>query len=133
MSLSHVHYLRVRYSETDQMGTYYNSRALEWFERGRTEACRATGVPYKQWEQRGVRLPLVEAHVEFTGTAAYDDLMKMTTVVSMQSKARMRFDVTIEHAGAAAEICRGWTIHAVTNTAGRPIRPPRWALMLIGE
>ena len=29
--------LRVRYSETDQMGTFYNSRALEWFERGRTE------------------------------------------------------------------------------------------------
>ena len=27
---------RVRYSETDQMGTFYNSRALEWFECGRT-------------------------------------------------------------------------------------------------
>ena len=133
MPLTHIHYLRVRYSETDQMGTYYNSRALEWFERGRTEACRATGVPYRQWEERGVRLPLVEAHLEFLGTARYDDLLKMTTTVSMHSKARMRFDVVIEQAGAAAPVCRGWTIHAVTDAAGKPVRPPRWALELIRE
>ena len=29
--LSDVLLLRVCYSETDQMGTFYNSRALEWF------------------------------------------------------------------------------------------------------
>ncbi len=133
MSLTHVHYLRVRYSETDQMGTYYNSRALEWFERGRTEACRATGVPYRQWEERGVSLPLVEAHVEFLGTARYDDLLKMTTKVSMHSKARMRFDVVVEHAGDGILVCRGWTIHAIINGAGRPIRPPRWTMDLVRE
>jgi acyl-CoA thioester hydrolase len=133
MPLTHVHYLRVRYSETDQMGTYYNSRALEWFERGRTELCRTTGVPYRQWEERGVMLPLIEAHVDFLGTAVYDDLLKMTTTLSMPSKARMRFDVVIEQAGTGGPVCRGWTVHAVTDTSGRPIRPPRWALALIGE
>ena len=39
--LTDVLQLRVRYSETDQMGTFYNSRALEWFECGRTELMRA--------------------------------------------------------------------------------------------
>ena len=38
--LKDVLQLRVRYSETDQMGTFYNSRALEWFECGRTELMR---------------------------------------------------------------------------------------------
>jgi len=33
--------LRVRYSETDQMGTFYHLRALEWFECGQTELMRA--------------------------------------------------------------------------------------------
>ena len=38
--LQHEFLIRVRYSETDQMGTFYNSRPLEWFECGRTELFR---------------------------------------------------------------------------------------------
>jgi len=57
----------------------------------------------------------------------------MITTVSMQSKARMRFDVVIEQAGTGGPVCRGWTVHAVTDTSGRPIRPPGWALELIRE
>ena len=33
--------LRVRYSETDQMGIVYHAHYLVWFEIGRTEWCRA--------------------------------------------------------------------------------------------
>ncbi len=36
----HSFRFRVRSSETDQMGTFYNSRPLEWFEMGRTELLR---------------------------------------------------------------------------------------------
>ena len=61
--LQHELTLRVRYSETDQMGTFYNSRALEWFEVGRTEIMRAKGMTYVEWEKQGYMLPLVEAHV----------------------------------------------------------------------
>ena len=55
--LSDVLQLRVRYSETDQMGTFYNSRALEWFECGRTELMRRKlGMSYAALEAEG-RLP----------------------------------------------------------------------------
>jgi len=57
----HTVQFRVRYSETDQMKTYYNSRALEWFEYGRTELCRALGKPYREMEQLGVLFPVSEA------------------------------------------------------------------------
>jgi hypothetical protein len=50
MRIENVTRLRVRYSETDQMGTFYNSRALEWFECGRTELLRQLGIPYAQME-----------------------------------------------------------------------------------
>jgi acyl-CoA thioester hydrolase len=127
----HVHCFRVRYSETDQMGTYYNSRVLEWFECGRTELCRATGRPYRHWEQLGVMLPLTEAHVEYQGPARYDDRLKMTTTLTMPGRARMRFDVTIQHADSGEPVCCGYTVHAVTDTAGKPIRPPDWLRNLI--
>jgi acyl-CoA thioester hydrolase len=126
MPLEHVHHLRVRYSEIDAMGTYYNSRALEWFECGRTELCRATGKPYTDWEADGVGLPLVEAHVEYLGPAKYDDELKIVTRGNSVGRVRLRFDVAIENAATGQPVCRGYTVHAITDAAGKPIRPPGW-------
>ena len=108
------------------MGTFYNSRALEWFECGRTELLRAVGTPYAEMEARGVMLPLVEAHVELLGRARYDDALDVATRATMPRRARVRFDVEISHAGGNGEVVRGYTIHAVTDTDGKPIRPPAW-------
>jgi acyl-CoA thioester hydrolase len=131
--MQHTITFRVRYSETDQMGTYYNSRALEWFEFGRTELCRASGKPYRQWEAEGVLLPLIEAHVEFLGRAQYDDLLEMTTTATMAGRARMRFDVLIRQSADGTPVCRGYTIQAVTDPSGKPIRPPPWVAASIEE
>ena len=117
---------RVRYSETDQMQTYYNSRALEWFETGRTELLRSVGKPYREMESLGVMLPVREAHVEYLGRAQYDDLLRLTARMSKVSRTQIRVDVDIEQAEGGNPVCRGWTIHVVTNREGRPIRPPQW-------
>ncbi len=121
---------RVRYSETDQMGTFYNSRALEWFECARTELLRAMGLPYAEMERRGVFLPVVEAHVEYRGRARYDDLLKMTSRGALVGKARLRVDVEIVQSETGAGVARGYTIHAITATSGKPIRPPAWLVEL---
>jgi acyl-CoA thioester hydrolase len=122
---------RVRYSETDQMGTFYNSRALEWFECGRTELLRKAGLPYTALESRGVFLPLVEAHIEFLGRARYDDLLEMTTSAAMVGRARLRSDVVILQAETRAPVARGYTVHAFTDAHGKAIRPPRWFLEIL--
>ncbi len=124
--MEHTIQFRVRYSETDQMGTFYNSRALEWFECGRTELMRACGLPYAEMERRGAFLPVVESHVEYQGRARYDDLLKMTSKGSLVGKVRLRVDVEIVQAEGGAPVARGYTIHAVTDPAGKPIRPPPW-------
>jgi acyl-CoA thioester hydrolase len=74
------------------MRTFYNSRALEWFEVGRTELLRAAGVPYASMEQRGTLLPLVEAHVKYEGRARYDDLLQLDLSAALAGKASLRFD-----------------------------------------
>jgi len=76
-------------------------------------------------EQRGTLLPLVEAHVEYHGRARYDDELELTTIATMASKARIRFDVEIAHASGDG-VASGYTVHAITNPEGRPIRPPQW-------
>jgi acyl-CoA thioester hydrolase len=124
--------LRVRYSETDQMGTFYNSRALEWFECGRTEWLRAAGIPYAQMELKGALLPLVEAHINYRGRARYDDELRLTITAAMAGRARVRFDVSIIHAGNGVPVASGYTVHAVVDPDGRPIRPPQWLVAALG-
>lgn len=129
MSIVNTTNLRIRYSETDQMGTFYNSRALEWFECGRTELLRQLGIPYASMEDQGLRLPLVEAHVEYLGRAKYDDEIRLETTAEMSGRARVRFEIKITHASSpGGPIAKGWTIHAVTDPDGKCIRPPAWLL-----
>jgi acyl-CoA thioester hydrolase len=123
--------LRVRYSETDQMGTYYNSRPLEWFECARSELMRSLGKPYTEVEREGFLMPVREAHVEYLGKASYDDLLRVRAVLSMPGRARIRVDVDITHAESGEPVCRGYTIHAITNGSGRPVRPPAWLADLL--
>ncbi len=125
--LSDVLQLRVRYSETDQMGTFYNSRALEWFECGRTELMRnRLRMSYTVLEEKGVFLPLVEAHLEFQGGARYDDLLRITSTAELQGRARLRFEVQINQSDTGQPVVRGYTVHAFTDTQGKAIRPPEW-------
>ena len=117
---------RVRYSETDQMGTYASGRVLEWFECGRTELLREIGTPYAEMEARGVLLPVVEAHVAYRGRAQYDTPLKMTTTATMCGKARVRCEVQIVQAETGAGVAEGYTVHAFTDPAGKAMRPPAW-------
>lgn len=130
--LRHVLQLRVRYSETDQMGTFYNSRALEWFECGRTELMRRRlGLSYASLEAKGVFLPLIEAHLEFQGGARYDDLLDIASTVEVSGRAKLRFDVQISQNINGKPVVRGHTIHAFADAVGKPIRPPTWFLELL--
>ncbi len=123
--------IRVRYGETDQMGTFANASALDWFEVGRTELLRRLGVPYAEMEGRGVLLPVVEAHILYRGRARYDDLLRVTASAAMSGRARLRFDVRIVHAADARPVAEGHTIHAVVDGSGKPIRPPEWLVQLV--
>ena len=129
--LEHTITLRVRYSETDQMGTFYNSRALEWFECGRTELLRNLGLPYTEMEARGLFLPLVEAHVEYLGRARYDDPLRVTTRMRLAGRARARLDVEIVHAETGKPVARGYTVHVFADRTGKPTRPPQWFAELL--
>ena len=123
---------RVRYSETDQMGTFYNSRALEWFECGRTELMRRRlGMSYAALEQKGVFLPLVEAHLEFEGGARYDDLLDIATTGDWSGRARLRFEVRVTQNTTGKPVVRGYTVHAFADVKSKPIRPPSWFLEMM--
>ena len=121
-----THRFRVRYSETDQMGHVFNARVLDWFEWGRTELLRETGIPYTEVEARGVFLPVVEAFAKFLGRAKYDDLLEIVTTAFMSGRARLRCEARVVNTATGDPVVEGYTIHAFTAPTGKPIRPPKW-------
>jgi acyl-CoA thioester hydrolase len=130
--LSDVLQLRVRYSETDQMGTFYNSRALEWFECGRSELMRRRlGMSYAALEDKGVYLPVVEAHLQYLGGARYDDLLEVSSEVELYGRARLRFEVRICHGGSGKPVVSGYTVHAFVDRQAKPLRPPGWFVEML--
>ncbi|HMZ46617.1 MAG TPA: thioesterase family protein [Chitinophagaceae bacterium] len=73
--------LRVRYAETDQMNVVYYGNYAQYFEVGRAESIRNLGVTYKQLEETGVIMPVVEMHVKYLRSAHYDDLLTIKTMI----------------------------------------------------
>ncbi len=74
-------HIRVRYGETDQMGyLYYGNYAL-YYEVGRAEAIRQLGYTYKELEDMGIMMPVVELKSQYFRPALYDNLITVRTIL----------------------------------------------------
>lgn len=76
--ISHTIKLRSRYSETDKMGYVYYGHYLQYFEVARTELIRNAGISYRQMEDAGIMLPVVNAEISYKNPVNYDELMEIT-------------------------------------------------------
>jgi acyl-CoA thioester hydrolase len=73
--------IRVRYAETDQMNVVYYGNYAQYFEIGRVESIRALGFTYKQMEDEGVIMPVIELHTRFLRPATYDKMLTIQTQI----------------------------------------------------
>lgn len=116
--------VRVRYAETDRMGVVYYANYFVWFEVGRTEWLRHTGWTYREMERDGVALPVIEAHCEYRQPARYDDELEISTRAMLVSAVRIRFDYQVIRVDGSDSVASGHTVHAATDSSGRPCRLP---------
>jgi YbgC/YbaW family acyl-CoA thioester hydrolase len=84
--------VRVRYKETDQMGIAHHSNYLVWFEIGRTDLCRQTGIPYDEIERRGYLLVVTEIACRYRTPFRYDEEVVIRTSVGEVASRAMRFE-----------------------------------------
>jgi acyl-CoA thioester hydrolase len=91
--------LRVRYSETDQMGFVYHSHYLVWCEVGRTDFMRELGMSYADIERQGFRLAVADAQLRYHLAARYDDLIRVRTSIDRVQSRAVTFAYEILRAG----------------------------------
>ena len=129
---SRIH-LRVRYAETDQMGRAHHMHYLAWFELGRTELIRGTGMAYADMERQGTMLPVSHVEVEYRRGAGYDELVEIETRVSEVRSRTVTFSYRATGAEDGELLATGSTRLVCTDPAGRPTRIPDAARATLRE
>lgn len=116
-SLSEV---RVRYSETDQMGVAYHAHYLVWCEFGRTEYMRSVGLPYAALEREGWFLAVADAQIRYMAPARYDDRVRIRTRIErLQSRAvTFAYELGIEGPDGPVRIASATTKLVARNRHG---------------
>lgn len=118
-------FVRVRYGETDQMGYVYYGNYAMYYEVGRVESLRQLGLTYKELEDMGVMMPVLENKSKYHQAALYDDHLKIVTAIREKPSVRIRFDYAIYNEDGKL-IHEGETLLAfVDKKTGRPCRPPQ--------
>ena len=116
--------LRVRFEETDTMQVVYYAKFLVWMEVGRVNLMRDAGVPYRDWEKRGLGIPVVQAHADYSASARFDDEVFVKTRVAEVGNRSVRFENEIYKLPEMTLLCKGHTVHALTGTDGASVPFP---------
>ena len=128
----HKHQLRVRYSETDQMGVVYHGSYIDWFEIGRREYFREEGITYKDLEAEGILLIVANIESSYHAPARYDDLVTVITKVEEFKRTKVEFSYEIKKVKTDELLVTGQSSHAFVNQDFKPISlqrkaPEYWA------
>ena len=114
---------RVCYADTDQMGVVYYANYFMLFERARTELLRLNGLSYKQIEEQGFMLPVLDAHAKYHRPARYDDLLDVTARVVEFDGLKLKTACEVKRDGVLL-VDGDVTLVFLNANTGRPSRPP---------
>lgn len=122
--------IRVLYAHTDKMGVVSNTRYLEYFEIGRVELLRQLGYPYKEMEDDGLALPVIEAYCKYIYPIYYDELVTIKAYLNKKPTVRIRIDY--ELFVNEKPIATGFTVHSFLNIKTfKPSRPSEKLIKLL--
>lgn len=129
--------IRVEYVDTDQMGIVHNSNYFRFFEIGRTETIRSLGLSYKEIEDKGVMMPMVEQQCKYFLPAYYDEVLTIRTSIDVMPSSKFYFNYNIirkEEDGKEALLSQGYNILAFIDTNTRkPKRCPEWIIEILSK
>ena len=114
--------IRVRYTECDPMGVAHHTAYPVWFEMGRTELLRGTGVSYRELEGEGAFLAVVSLEVRYRRPARYDDLLELETSITKIGVAKICHEYKLFRDGEL--LTTAATTLACLDADGRPRHLP---------
>lgn len=116
--------LRVRYAETDRMGYVYYGRYAEYFEIARVESLRSLGISYRELEDSGILLPVIDYSVRFFKPVFYDEWIVVKTVIPELPAARITFQYETCNKDDVLLNSASTSLAFISKATQRPCRAP---------
>ncbi|KAJ50873.1 acyl-CoA thioester hydrolase [Clostridium tetanomorphum] len=101
--------LKVRYVETDKMGIVHHSNYYPWFEVGRGEFILESKMSYKELEENGIMMPLVETYCKYIEAAKYEDIIIVETYIKELTAAKVIFNYNVIRKEDNKLLAKGYT------------------------
>ncbi len=125
--------VRVRYAETDRMGYCYYGNFAAYFEVARVEALRELGVTYKQLEDDGIILPVLDYQIRYFLPAYYDEVLRIETNIEEVRGARIFFSYkTFNEKNEQLNQSTSTLVFVDFNTK-KPMNPPAYLVDIMRE
>ena len=118
------------------MGVVYHSHYLNFFEEARTEALRDWGVVYKDLEDKGIILPVVDLSLKFSNPARYDDIVYVETWVEAEPlvKLKTQYRAWVGEGDEKVAVVEGHvTLAFVSKVEMKPRRAPEEVRVLFSN
>ncbi|MEI8195115.1 MAG: thioesterase family protein [Phycisphaerae bacterium] len=111
--------IRVRYVECDPMGYLHHSAYLPYFEIGRTELLRQSGINYRDLEEQGLYFVVAKITVNFKKPARYDDELELVTKITRITNVRIEHDYELYEKESHLLLCTAQTTLACVGRDGQ--------------
>lgn len=116
--------LRVRYSDTDQMGYVYYGRYASYYEIARVELFRSLGFSYKKLEEDGIGMPVIDMETKYILPIKYDERIKIKTIIENLPLSRICFKYEIYNQNNKLANTAITTLTFINLTNKKPVRMP---------
>ncbi len=123
--------LRVRYSDTDQMGYVYYGRYASYYEIARVELFRNLGFSYKKLEEEGIGMPVIDMETKYLLPIKYDEEITISTRIEKLPSSRIVFHYEILNQNNNLANTAKTTLTFINLLNKRPVRTPKELLDLI--
>ena len=118
--------IRVRYGETDRMGYVYYGNYAQYYEVARVEALRKIGFSYKEIEDKGILLPVLDYTIQYKKPAFYDDELTLVTTIKELPGVRITFHYECFNEQKELLNTGMVTLVFVDKERNKPCMPPDW-------
>ena len=109
------------------MGVVHHAVYPLWFERGRTEMLRSSGISYADLEKQGLFMVVIDLSVKYHKPAHYDQVVQVNTTCIRAAGVRIQHEYQVFREGVL--LVSGSSTLACLDHEGRPQPVPDFLVL----
>jgi len=117
---------RVRYAETDQMGYVYYGNYATYFEIARVETFRNIGFSYKEMEETGILMPVVQLNTKYIKPLFYDEEFSVKVTINKKPAVKIIFEYEVNKQKKELTTTGETILVFVNKDTGKPTLPGKY-------